>query len=323
MIIVVEGPDNSGKSTLIRHLEQELGLKVAWGEGPGRSDDEINERVRRYADLDNVIFDRHPCVSQNIYNHFRVGGPQIDPQLIKEFYERDVLFIYCRGRMSLAEQVVKDYDREVVDAAGTVHTDTVRDNHLSICATYDEWAVDHAHFVYRIGDGFDRVRSFVRSIMGGVYFDPVADIAEFHIKYGLSYDGPVRVLPRELSEFRINFMDEELTEYSGSNAIAFMERYIHTPTARDLGNYNIHLELMIDALVDLTYVVLGTSYLHGFDFKEAWRRVHAANMRKIRVERIGDSKRGSLYDVVKPEGWTPPSHIDLVEKNDLSSDRSA
>jgi len=72
------------------------------------------------------------------------------------------------------------------------------------------------------------------------------------------------------------------------------------------------LEGMLDALVDLTYVVLGTAYLHGFDFNEAFRRVHEANMKKVRAEAKTDSKRGTAYDVVKPEGWTPPDLGDLV-----------
>ncbi len=73
------------------------------------------------------------------------------------------------------------------------------------------------------------------------------------------------------------------------------------------------LEKQLDALVDLMYVLLGTSYLQGFDLKEAWNRVHAANMTKIRTERADDSKRGSVYDVVKPEGFRPPDLSDLVD----------
>jgi predicted HAD superfamily Cof-like phosphohydrolase len=68
----------------------------------------------------------------------------------------------------------------------------------------------------------------------------------------------------------------------------------------------------LDALVDLAYVVLGTAYLHGFRFNEAWRRVHAANMAKVRAERAEQSARGSTFDVVKPPGWKPADLSDLV-----------
>ena len=71
------------------------------------------------------------------------------------------------------------------------------------------------------------------------------------------------------------------------------------------------------ALVDLVYVAIGTAHLHGFDFEEAWRRVHHANMQKIRTPNAEASTRGSKHDVIKPEGWEPPSHTDLVEVNDV------
>ena len=123
------------------------------------------------------------------------------------------------------------------------------------------------------------------------------DIEEFHKKFCLDYDGPPRELPQELGAFRFRFMDEELQEYS---------------TADLAGD----LEGQLDALVDLCYVAMGTAYLQGFTperFAEAWSRVHAANMSKVRTKREEDSKRGSTYDVVKPQGWTPPVLSDLCK----------
>lgn len=318
MKIVVEGPDNSGKSTLIRHLSGSLGIPVVPGEGPGRSSDEINDRVRRYALIDNAIFDRHPCISQPIYNNFR-DGPKIDPILIEEFYQHDLLIIYCRGRATLDGTIWRDVD-EVTDANGVKHQDTVERNHHHICAIYDDWAAGRAHMIYRIGDGFSRVTAQVAAMSSYRHFDPVADIADFHTKFGLTYDGPPRVLPVAMSDFRKKFMDEELNEYGASEAQASAERFLLSKP--DQANYAFHLENMLDALVDEVYVVLGTSYLHGFNFREAWRRVHAANMRKIRATKAGpdakDSGRAKEFDIVKPRGWEAPSHIDLVEDNDLS-----
>jgi len=112
------------------------------------------------------------------------------------------------------------------------------------------------------------------------------DIKDFHEKFGLVYDGPPRSLPQDLASFRTNFLIEETDEY-----------ILASKRADEL-----------DALVDLVYVAMGTAYLHGFDFDEAWRRVHAANMAKVR----GPSQRSGEYDVIKPEGWKPPYHGDLV-----------
>jgi len=124
----------------------------------------------------------------------------------------------------------------------------------------------------------------------------MTDIAEFHTKFGLQYDGSPRVLEPELRGFRIKFMQEELVEYAVS----------HTKADE------------LDALVDLVYVALGTAYMQGFDFQAAWDRVHAANMAKVRAESADQSKRSSAFDVVKPEGWVAPDLTDLVGEEQRS-----
>lgn len=138
-------------------------------------------------------------------------------------------------------------------------------------------------------------------------FDPVADVEAFHKKYGLEYVGRPRVLENELAEFRRKFLKEEYKEYS-----EHMYQAIYYLALRQSDKLPEHLEGMLDALVDLVYVALGNAYMHGFNFREAWRRVHDANMKKERATRLADTRRGSLYDVVKPAGWRAPSHFDLV-----------
>lgn len=123
--------------------------------------------------------------------------------------------------------------------------------------------------------------------------DLFRDITEFHTKFRLSGASKPSPLEDEMSRFRVRFLGEELVEYT--SAVRQQD-----------------LEGQLDALVDLVYVALGTAYLQGFDFNEAWRRVHEANMKKVRAERPSDSKRGTSFDVVKPEGWTPPDLSDLV-----------
>ena len=142
----------------------------------------------------------------------------------------------------------------------------------------------------------------------GSYID---DIAEFHQKFGIEYRGRARVLPPELAKFRIKFLKEELREYVKTADAAAKAIKQQRPTSFD-DEVAYNLEHMLDALVDLVYVALGTAHLHGFDFDEAWRRVHEANMKKQRAERRADSKRKSKFDVVKPPGWRPPRMQDLV-----------
>ena len=120
------------------------------------------------------------------------------------------------------------------------------------------------------------------------------DIEDFHKKFGISYFGVPRKLPDELKEFRIKFMQEELDEYK------FCSK-------------NNDLAGMLDALVDLAYVLFGTSHMHGFPFEKAWDRVQFANMKKVRAKNAKDSKRNNSFDVVKPKNWEPPFLDDLVK----------
>jgi predicted HAD superfamily Cof-like phosphohydrolase len=133
---------------------------------------------------------------------------------------------------------------------------------------------------------------------GGVamWHDPVYDVEEFHKRFAQVYNGSPRQLPLDLQSFRSKFLAEELREYEEEGVIP--------------GN----LEKQVDSLIDLIYVAYGTLYLMGVDAREAWRRVQRANMGKELANPQGDARshRDVKYDIVKPEGWMPPCHDDLV-----------
>ncbi len=122
----------------------------------------------------------------------------------------------------------------------------------------------------------------------------VSNIRQFHENFDIAYDGPPRLLPKDIQQFRTEFMKEELMEYE----VAVEER---------------DAEKQLDALVDLVYVALGTAYVCGWNFEEAWRRVHHANMQKVRASKENHSDRHPTFDIVKPPGWVAPTHHDLVE----------
>lgn len=116
------------------------------------------------------------------------------------------------------------------------------------------------------------------------------DVIAFHRKFGLAYNGEDPT-PEE-ANLRYNRLHEEMLEFSEACV------------------KNDH-EGMLDGLVDLVYIALGTAYRMGWNFEEAWRRVHKANMAKERGT-PQSSKYGTGFDIVKPEGWTPPNLSDLI-----------
>ncbi len=118
------------------------------------------------------------------------------------------------------------------------------------------------------------------------------DIMMMHEKYGVF--NKVQAFDKEklnkFLEFRIKFLEEEINELSTAE------------TADDI----------VDALIDLCVVAIGTLDLFDVDARLAWDRVHEANMNKqVGIKESRPNPLG-LPDLVKPEGWTAPSHKDNV-----------
>jgi predicted HAD superfamily Cof-like phosphohydrolase len=299
-IIVLEGPDNSGKSTLAKILSEAFNIPVKHSEGREKYPGEINERVKRYLDDPKpIIYDRHPVVSQLIYSLI-VKNTKVDDDLIDQFYREKPIFIYCKALNRMNGHINKDYDEPE-------YVKLIDEKYDALTAEYDDWALNNAHLIYRIGDSVPDLLSRV------IAFNPVLDVALFHQKFGLAYEDGVRALPEQVEDFRIKFMHEELDEY-----VEAMNNHHLSLKQPGLSGYEpqetlVHLEKAFDGLIDLAYVLFGTSYLHGFPFIEGWRRVHAANMAKVRATDSSQSKRGSALDVVKPEGWKAPVLMDLLK----------
>ena len=119
----------------------------------------------------------------------------------------------------------------------------------------------------------------------------IGNVAEFHEKFGLPM-GAVDQLMNDpaAQEFRVKFLQEELDELK--EALAKGDRV-----------------KAFDALLDLAYVAYGTALFAGIDASQwhaGMHAVHSCNMAKVRVAKAEDSKRGSAFDVKKPEGWTGP-----------------
>ena len=119
----------------------------------------------------------------------------------------------------------------------------------------------------------------------------VQDIHDMHTKYGVR-EVTQRLGANHLAEyldFRIRFLQEELDEMKMA--------------AKD-GNP----EEIVDALIDLCVVAIGTLDAYGVNSYKAWDEVHAANMNKeVGIKESRPNPLG-LPDLIKPEGWTAPSH---------------
>jgi predicted HAD superfamily Cof-like phosphohydrolase len=120
----------------------------------------------------------------------------------------------------------------------------------------------------------------------------VKDIAEMHSKFKVNdvVNDMDRDTLKKFLEFRINFLQEELDELK---------------TAKRADD-------VVDALIDLAVVAIGTLDAFGVDSYEAWDRVHHCNMMKEVGVKEGRPNPMGLPDLIKPSGWYPPTHIDNV-----------
>ena len=123
----------------------------------------------------------------------------------------------------------------------------------------------------------------------------VQDINDMHAKFGVHKwvgqkvaVGDVESL-RTFLKFRIDFLKEELTE---------TEKAYETLDAEEI----------VDGLIDLCVVAIGTLDAFGIDAHKAWDAVHSANMAKEPGVKPSRPNPLGLPDLIKPERWTAPSH---------------
>ena len=133
--------------------------------------------------------------------------------------------------------------------------------------------------------------------------DWVKDINEMQYKYGVhKWIHDNRNNPDQLKrylEFRIDFLQEELSETEA--ALVGMDA-----------------EEIVDGLIDLCVVAIGTLDAFGVDAHKAWDEILKANLAKepgVKPERPNPL---GLPDLIKPEGWEGPDHSDNHGKlNDI------
>ena len=121
----------------------------------------------------------------------------------------------------------------------------------------------------------------------------VKDIYDMHAKYGVH--GVVKEFDAEklkqFLQFRLNFLEEELNE---TRAAANAE--------------TLDAEEVVDGLIDLCVVAIGTLDAFGINAYSAWETVYEANMNKEVGIKEGRPNPLGLPDLVKGSDWIPPSH---------------
>lgn len=119
----------------------------------------------------------------------------------------------------------------------------------------------------------------------------VKDMELMHRKYGVHdwMENATYDQKSDFMDFRIKFLQEELDE---------------TREAFVAGD----LEEIVDGLIDLCVIAIGTLDAYGVDADKAWDEVLRCNLAKeVGVKDSRPNPLG-LPDLVKPEGWRGPNH---------------
>ena len=117
--------------------------------------------------------------------------------------------------------------------------------------------------------------------------DPIAQIERMNSKYGFN-EIP---LTKEILNFKLSCCIEELSE------------------TMNAANVNHDADGIVDGLVDLSIFAIGILYNAGVDVRKAFTEVMKANLQKERGIKPTRPNSGGV-DLIKPEGWMPPSHKD-------------
>ena len=119
-------------------------------------------------------------------------------------------------------------------------------------------------------------------------------VKEFNEKFGFpNGDHDILTGDYQAEKHRVDFLSEELNELW----VAFIK-------SDKIGAF--------DALLDLVYVAQGTALFMGIspaEWNAGMAAVHKANMAKVRVENVSESKRKMPYDARKPDGWVGPEEM--------------
>jgi len=117
----------------------------------------------------------------------------------------------------------------------------------------------------------------------------VSDINMMHSYYGMNklFDNLDDEQRKQYLQFRADFLQEELDELKAN---------MDNP------------EEVVDALIDLCVVAIGTLDAFKVDAHEAWNEVLEANLTKKVGVKEGRPNPFGLPDLMKPKGWEAPCH---------------
>jgi thymidylate kinase len=147
-MIILEGPDNGGKTTLGKVLSEALHIPVLHGGGPPNSKAEAEKRIKIiFDDKDTVIYDRAIQISEGIYAPIFRGSTYFNTRtaLSKLQKKHNPIIIYCRPP---THRIIKLEEKDFRPGEEVDHIKRVKENQGKIIKAYDELFGEVPHIRY-------------------------------------------------------------------------------------------------------------------------------------------------------------------------------
>lgn len=152
IMIILEGPDNSGKTTLANVINEAIGLPIVHpGGAPKNELEELRCLKQQFEDAKrNIIQDRVTCISQSVFNIFRenskcnpIYGTYLRQMLSTEF----CFIVYCRPPI---DKMLEFNNHEIKLHDTPEHIQLVEHNQKFIIGAYDSLFshIPHIHYDY-------------------------------------------------------------------------------------------------------------------------------------------------------------------------------
>ena len=151
-LVIVEGPDGAGKSTLIQNLVALGGFVSAHTGGPPRDKQDLEDKLAKVtasldaAGSDTLVLDRHPAVSDPIYSKVTGSRSFATPGELGEQVEAlNPVFVYCRGS---ADSMRANISKSPKVHKPQEHLLKVIQKHGEIVKLYDAFFAQTPHIRY-------------------------------------------------------------------------------------------------------------------------------------------------------------------------------
>ena len=164
-MIVIEGPDGSGKTTLAYKLAEHTNWLYYHGGDPPKTKAEVDDRIyKMQSDARRpVIYDRCTLISEQIYGPIFRNKNHVDypDSRLLDLYSEGVTIIYCRPyQLAMPVQRI-DEDRE--------HHEATLDKQRNLLSAYDQFFIKYPHVRYNFQENSHLWLSLMAQQMKGTH----------------------------------------------------------------------------------------------------------------------------------------------------------